>query len=90
MAYLSYELGKAYHQERLREAERERMLKQVKLKSTVQSGISRMPALLRQRNFALLWFGGLISMIGGWMRGLAAAGYPIDLFLNKKSDADFR
>jgi MFS family permease len=26
-----------------------------------------MIAVLRQRNFALLWFGGLISMIGDWM-----------------------
>src|SRR5262245_38748837 len=30
-----------------------------------------MLALLRQRNFALLWFGGLISLIGDWV--LAAA-----------------
>jgi hypothetical protein len=26
-----------------------------------------MVAVLRQRNFALLWFGGLISMLGDWM-----------------------
>jgi MFS family permease len=27
--------------------------------------------LLRQRNFALLWFGGLISMMGDWVLGVA-------------------
>ncbi len=30
-----------------------------------------MIALLRQRNFALLWWGGLISMIGDWMLRIA-------------------
>src|SRR5687767_390710 len=27
--------------------------------------------LLRQRNFALLWFGGLISIMGDWVLGVA-------------------
>lgn len=79
MAYLSYELGKAYHEERLREAEQERRLKQVKLKSMVQRGILVMPAILRQRNFALLWFGGLISMIGDWMLFVALPIYVYQL-----------
>lgn len=26
-----------------------------------------MIATVRQRNFALLWFGGLVSMIGDWV-----------------------
>ncbi len=26
-----------------------------------------MLAILRQRNFALLWFGGLVSMVGDWV-----------------------
>ena len=30
-----------------------------------------MLATLRQRNFALLWFGGLISITGNWMIFLA-------------------
>ena len=27
--------------------------------------------LLRQRDFALLWFGGLISIMGDWVLGVA-------------------
>src|SRR6266498_2001369 len=30
---------------------------------------------LRQRNFALLWFGGLISMIGNWVLQIALPFY---------------
>ncbi|MBK9056112.1 MAG: MFS transporter [Chloroflexi bacterium] len=36
-------------------------------------------ALLRQRNFGLLWFGGLISMIGDWMLRIALPAYVYDL-----------
>jgi MFS family permease len=38
-----------------------------------------MPALLRERNFALLWFGGLISMTGDWMLGIALPTYVFEL-----------
>lgn len=38
-----------------------------------------MIALLRQRNFALLWFGGLISMIGDWMLFVALPIYVYQL-----------
>src|ERR1051326_2005873 len=36
-----------------------------------------MPVVLRQRNFALLWIGGLISAIGDWM---LLVGLPIYIF----------
>lgn len=36
-------------------------------------------ALLRQRNFGLLWFGGLISMIGDWMLRIALPAYVYTL-----------
>jgi hypothetical protein len=36
-----------------------------------------MPALLRQRNFALLWTGNLISVTGNWM---VFVGLPISIF----------
>ena len=36
-----------------------------------------MPAVLRQRNFALLWIGGLISAIGDWM---LLVGLPIYIY----------
>lgn len=36
-------------------------------------------ALLRQRNFGLLWFGGLISMIGDWMLRIALPAFVYDL-----------
>src|SRR5262245_15580007 len=38
-----------------------------------------MIALLRQRNFALLWFGGLISMMGDWMLWIALPIYVYQL-----------
>src|SRR5262245_33699639 len=37
-----------------------------------------MLATLRQRNFALLWFGGLISLAGDWMLGIAL---PIHVYM---------
>jgi MFS family permease len=38
-----------------------------------------MISLLRQRNFSLLWFGGLISMIGDWMLYIALPIYVYQL-----------
>ena len=38
-----------------------------------------MIALLRQRNFGLLWFGGLISMMGDWMLRIALPAYVFEL-----------
>jgi MFS family permease len=38
-----------------------------------------MISLLRQRNFSLLWFGGLISMIGDWMLLIALPIYVYQL-----------
>lgn len=38
-----------------------------------------MIALLKQRNFGLLWFGGLISLTGDWMLRIALPAYVFDL-----------
>ena len=38
-----------------------------------------MLAVLRQRNFALLWAGGLISMLGDWLLFIALPFYIYDL-----------
>src|SRR5690606_22876559 len=37
------------------------------------------PPILRERNFALLWFGGLISISGNWMLQIALPAYVFDL-----------
>lgn len=38
-----------------------------------------MLAILRQRNFGLLWFGGLISLTGDWMLRIALPAYVFEL-----------
>jgi hypothetical protein len=38
-----------------------------------------MLATLRQRNFALVWFGGLISMLGDWALRIALPFYVYDV-----------
>ena len=37
------------------------------------------PTILRQRNFSLLWFGGLVSLTGDWMLRIALPAYVFDL-----------
>jgi MFS family permease len=44
-----------------------------------QRRISEVIRTLRERDFALLWFGGLVSMMGNWMLSIALPIYVYQL-----------
>src|SRR5215470_5438421 len=49
------------------------------VQARLPEGVSPMLATLRQRNFGLLWFGGLISLAGDWMLNVALPIYVYTL-----------